>query len=114
MIKCNDLRVSDSILIEGFKKFSKEVPEFKQMYSRISEENAEACFRHLIFGIAFDRNEYDFFITNKENYNYFMKRYYFLYSKGVFNYLLGDNFDYVGEARDPFDCDFYNDNLEDR
>lgn len=124
-LRFNNLDVSENILIDKYQELSRSIPEYKKMYQVITPENIDMCFRHTIFDIALKSSDYDFYITNKENYNHFYKKFYGLYHKGIFPFLVGDNFDYISEIEieeaiellnneDPFDCDFYNDNLEDR
>lgn len=117
------LDVSQNILIEKYQELSRNIPEYRAMYQVITPENIDACFRHTIFDIAYKSSDYYFYIINKENYNHFYKKFYGLYLKGVFPFLVGDNFDYIGEIdlaiellnnEDPFADDFYNDNMEDR
>jgi hypothetical protein len=107
------LDITENIIIEKYKELINTIPEFKYAYLNLTEDKILGCASYIIHDLEM-KSEFPKFWRNSAD--HIVSKFYQLWAKGVFNFINGDNFDYVGEIEvdDPFACDFYNDNLENR
>lgn len=105
--------VVEKVLMDKYKELLRDIPEFRLAYKDLNEANVNSCFNYIIYDIKLKSNFPELY-DEEYTINTMIKKFYMLYLKGVFRLAEADNFDYIGEIDDPFACDMYNDNLEDR
>lgn len=113
-IQYKNLDISENILLDRYKELINTIPEFKYAYLNLTEEKILSCAGYIIHDLEM-KSEYPEFWRNSAD--HLIVKFYLLWARDIFKFINGDNFDYVGEITeidDPFACDFYNDNLENR
>ncbi len=112
-IRYNQLDITDNVILDRYKELINTIPEFKYAYLSLTEDKILGCASYIIHDLEMKSEHPEFW---RDSADHIIVKFYQLWAKDVFKFINADNFDYIGELEidDPFACDFYNDNLEDR